>query len=802
VNAVWYRLRAEFRARRRSMLAIAVLLGLGGGAVMAAAAGARRTDSAYPRLLERTAGAHLAVGMEAGTGPSLSPREALADPRVVAVKSYRFYLTLIGPPERCGEGGCLVGLADGGALGGPIDGMKLVKGRLPEQNDPSEVVLTIVGAEQLDLKIGDRFPLRGVPFGEFFAPFAERVERQPLTMRIVGIVATPGDLPPQIGDETVHARFTQAFYARYPEPSFGLDGALSLRLIGGADDIAPFLERVFARYPETFPIERAAQDLNVQRSFHLQALALWALAGVAGITILLIASQAIGRELLLGSDDTGVLATLGMTRLSVWILGIVRAGLVAVAAAVFAVPGALMLSTLFPRGLARAADPSPGFAADWTVLGVGAAAVVVLVFALAAWPAYRVARIAGARASAVTARARPSLAGGLAAGAGASPAIVAGTRMALEPGSGRTAVPVRTTIIATALGVATVVAALSFGSSLDHLLSTPRLYGVSFDMAVGAETVDFEQRADEVLAMPEIEGIAWGFDVGIFAGGAPLSGIMMDTDDPSLEPPLLEGRAPRPAEQLEAVLGVASARRLRVGVGDTFEFQVPDAGIRMRAAVVGLGALPTFQDSTALSDGVWFSHAGVVRAIGAELPADKAFIDLAPGADATVTFHRIAEVLGVPVDDDLWRPQIGTPADLVSFGNVRGLPLILALLIASIAVGMLAHAMNSMIRRRARDIAILKSLGFTRRQARATVLANATVLAIVTALIGVPAGIIAGRLLWRAFADAQGILGVTVLRWWIVAATVGALLVLASAVAVIPARTAARTRPAALLRAE
>jgi hypothetical protein len=66
VSAVWMRVRAELRARRRATLGLALLLGVMAGAATAAAAGARRTETAYPRFFERyrvedltlTTGAH------------------------------------------------------------------------------------------------------------------------------------------------------------------------------------------------------------------------------------------------------------------------------------------------------------------------------------------------------------------------------------------------------------------------------------------------------------------------------------------------------------------------------------------------------------------------------------------------------------------------------------------------------------------------------------------------------------------------------------------------------------------------
>jgi hypothetical protein len=51
MEMAWLALRADLRQRWRALLSLAVLLGLIGGVVLTAAAGARRTDTAYPRLL-------------------------------------------------------------------------------------------------------------------------------------------------------------------------------------------------------------------------------------------------------------------------------------------------------------------------------------------------------------------------------------------------------------------------------------------------------------------------------------------------------------------------------------------------------------------------------------------------------------------------------------------------------------------------------------------------------------------------------------------------------------------------------
>jgi hypothetical protein len=51
MGTVLLRLRADLRTRWRGLLGLALLLGLIGGVALTAAAGARRTDTAYSRLL-------------------------------------------------------------------------------------------------------------------------------------------------------------------------------------------------------------------------------------------------------------------------------------------------------------------------------------------------------------------------------------------------------------------------------------------------------------------------------------------------------------------------------------------------------------------------------------------------------------------------------------------------------------------------------------------------------------------------------------------------------------------------------
>ncbi len=142
------------------------------------------------------------------------------------------------------------------------------------------------------------------------------------------------------------------------------------------------------------------------------------------------------------------------------------------------------------------------------------------------------------------------------------------------------------------------------------------------------------------------------------------------------------------------------------------------------------------------------------------------------------------------------------PAEIVNYQSTGATPATLAAGLAVGAVVALGLTLTASVRRRRRDLALLKTLGFTPRQLATAVAWQASVAATVGIIVGVPAGIALGRWLWSLFARAIYAVpqpSVPVLE--IVLVGLGAL-VLANAVAAIPGRIAARTSTAHVLRAE
>ena len=89
-----------------------------------------------------------------------------------------------------------------------------------------------------------------------------------------------------------------------------------------------------------------------------------------------------------------------------------------------------------------------------------------------------------------------------------------------------------------------------------------------------------------------------------------------------------------------------------------------------------------------------------------------------------------------------------------------------------------------------------------RREVAGTVAAQALTLVALALLIGLPLGVAVGRIMWRTFADWQGIPPVPSVEPGPLVLVAAAVLVAGLLIAVVPAILAARTSPAADLRSE
>ncbi len=142
------------------------------------------------------------------------------------------------------------------------------------------------------------------------------------------------------------------------------------------------------------------------------------------------------------------------------------------------------------------------------------------------------------------------------------------------------------------------------------------------------------------------------------------------------------------------------------------------------------------------------------------------------------------------------------PAQIVNYHSIGSTPVILAVGLAAGAIAALGLTLAASVRRRRRDLALLKTLGFTQRQLAAAVAWQATVAAITGVIVGIPLGIVIGRELWTLFAhNLNAVPDPSVPAIPVTIVAVGAL-VFANLVAALPGRSAARTPTVLVLRAE
>ncbi|MBA2309848.1 MAG: FtsX-like permease family protein [Pseudonocardiales bacterium] len=142
------------------------------------------------------------------------------------------------------------------------------------------------------------------------------------------------------------------------------------------------------------------------------------------------------------------------------------------------------------------------------------------------------------------------------------------------------------------------------------------------------------------------------------------------------------------------------------------------------------------------------------------------------------------------------------PQRLGEIRNVQMLPVLLGGFLALLAIGAVGHALATAVRRRRHDVAVLRAVGMTRRQCRGVVFTQATLLAAIGLLFGVPLGIALGRTVWRLIAENTPLVYQPPAAALALLLVVLAAFVLANLLAAWPSRRAVRLPVNQILRAE
>jgi hypothetical protein len=794
--------RAELRRRWRAWLVLAVLVGLVGGLVLAATAAGRRTDDAFPSFVK--AHGYDALVYAIKPSPELAKLPGVASlTKVVAPINGQ-------PTCSCGRE---INTPDFGVSAIPADKLPplgtLIAGHMPAASDPSQVVASLSLLQDENVRIGTVFH---VPF---YAPSqlrdyfgtggAQLVAKGPTLMfRVVGIYVTETDFPSGIA------------------PSYGLTGAAALAReltertatayaylirLKSAAVIPGFLATINSLGSSDvagYELETTAAA-SVQASIRPQAVGWWILALLAALVGLAVIGQALSRQSAVESDEYPSLVAIGLTKRELVTLGILRNLAIGLIGAAGAVALATALSPLTPVGEARNAVTSTGVNFDALILLTGALATVIVVIMLGIWPAIRATRTS--RSSDLSSVSRPSVIVGQLSAWGAPATAVIGIRNALQRGRGRASVPVRTALFGTMLAVAALSATTVFGASLSHLTTTPRLYGDDFQL-------NFNENALSPSALralehnPAIGGITRGMGDEITINKVAIAGLAVT----SLHGPVLisasEGHLPNGNGQLG--LGETTLHQIGARVGSTVEvaLSLPSGGTRtVPFRVVSRITFPIVGEIGGLGSGALFTLGAYesaacppgptrTRCIAAVLANSNsgylASVNPGPAQQATITHFLDEYQSGVTLGI--------TPTSLVNFGEAVNFPLIFGLALAGFGIATLLHLLVSSVSRRRREIGLLKALGFVNRQVAATVLWQATTLALIGIVVGVPVGVAIGRELWTVFATNLGAIPVAVIKGSLVAILAAAVLVISGLLAIVPALSATRSKPGELLR--
>jgi len=401
-----------------------------------------------------------------------------------------------------------------------------------------------------------------------------------------------------------------------------------------------------------------------------------------------------------------------------------------------------------------------------------------------------------------------------AAASGFSVSAVAGIQLALDPGRDKRAVPVRSATLGAVLAIVVVVATVTFGTSLHTLVSHPALYGWNWNYEMlgnygGLADVPLARTAKLLDHDPYVAGWSVASFDNLLIDGQSVP-VLGTSPNAAVAPALLSGHALDAPN--EVVLGAETLAHLHKHLGSTVEF---NNGVSRptRLVVVGTATLPAVGSPESLhleiGTGAVISETLIPaadRGFG-DLPGspESVFIRLRPGANPAAAYRslqKIAKEVNVLGHGPPELIGVQRPAEIVNYRTMGKTPALLGAALAAGAVVALGLTLFASVRRRRRDLALLKTLGFTRRQLAATVAWQASIAAILGVIVGVPLGIIIARDLWNRFASALHVVPhPTVPALTILLVAIGAL-VLANLVAAIPGLRAARTPAALLLREE
>ncbi|MCU1390518.1 MAG: hypothetical protein JWL72_3856 [Ilumatobacteraceae bacterium] len=773
--AIAYRLRSTVRSRFGATVALALVVATVCGAVLAVAAGAHRTTTAPDRFTKAFGGVPDAFVVQLQGGVPVTAEVAKL-PAVESVHAYTFLFAILAP---AGDASPVEALAFAGSPAGA--GERLIAGRLPQPNASDEFVATTSFADTFHAKIGERFDLYAYTQAEVDAQqFGTRLpDSAPRPAVLVGIV----DGPSALDDPSPYVMFSSVLL---DPPTFAISQTQMAVTLRPGFDLAS-LRTQLDGVPggQAMSVDKGQLiSGTVRRAVSAQSQGLWIIVLVAGIAALAVLGQLISRHIRVTAADRERLSAIGFTRGQILVESLGRAAVPVVLGAVLASALAVVPSGIFPVGFVRRIEPDPGIHFDSLVVLTGA---LIFLLAFLAWTAAAIAL--DQRPAKVV---RPSkLVESVAVHTSSVPAAT-GVRFAFTHRTGdrgSTSSP----IVGMALIIGGLVASTVFGVSVIRLVDTPERYGSNYDYAVGDNgggAMD-QALADALDASPDVSGITlYGYGAAR-VGSATVQLVGMKPVRGGLLPELSAGRVP--AGDDEIALGLVTARALGVDVGDSLTMVGASSTAVMR--VTGIAIISGFGPVDGVGVGGVVTYAGLSK-LDESTSLGTAAITVQHRDQGTL--ERVAALVGVRPGDI---PTANNrPPAVANVARVRGTPFLLDALLGALAMLSVVHIMLTSLRRRRRDLAVLTALGADRGWLRRAVHWQASATIVLPIVIGVPLGIVAGRLVFSAFADSIGAADDASTPLLVLAAMAIGLLVLAN-IAAVPSWPRRSSRPADSLQA-